>query len=88
VVPLEEPQPNPPEAGTVAVVVDVVGLVSFQASLEPQASKLEARLMVGDLATDAAGAFWEGGAGLERLNAELLYEVGAVEVVDVGCGAG
>jgi len=55
-LPLAEPQPKPLEADAVVFVVDVVGLLSFQASEEPHASKLLVKLILGDLAADCKGA--------------------------------
>jgi hypothetical protein len=54
--PLDEPHPMSLEAVAVAVLVDVVGCVSFQALVEPQPSKFDDRLMLGDLAVVCAGA--------------------------------
>jgi hypothetical protein len=56
----------------VVAVVEVVGLASDQAFEEPQASKLEVRLIEGDLAAAGAGAGAGAGVGCERLKAEVL----------------
>lgn len=74
--PLADELPHPPPksevAGAAAAVVlvdEVVGFASDQAFEEPQASKLEVRLIEGDIAAAGAGA--GAGAGWDRLNAEL-----------------
>jgi hypothetical protein len=53
---LDDPHPKSLDAVAVAVLVDVVGFASFQALEEPQASKFDERLIVGDLVALCTGA--------------------------------
>lgn len=87
---VELPHPPPKSAAAVVFVVDVVGLESDHAFEEPHASKLEVRLMDGDLAAAGAGAGAGAGVGCgeERLNAELEYEDVAAGAAWLGAGAG